>query len=86
LLFPAHLLSWKIATHMIAAAMAYRVLQSENPGTAAAVQTILEKLADEKDAIPLRVVNPTSTMWSCEGLGNHSAEWVRTAPWLDDHG
>ena len=39
--FTAH--AWNIPGHMITGAMAYRILQQENPSAAAAVQGMLEK-------------------------------------------
>jgi hypothetical protein len=40
---PLSAVAWNIPGHMITGAMAYRILQSENPRAAAAVQAILEK-------------------------------------------
>jgi len=42
LIFPLHALAWNIPGHMLSGAIAYQILQRENPSTIARVRSILE--------------------------------------------
>jgi hypothetical protein len=43
LIFPLHTLAWNIPGHMMSGAIAYQILQRENPSTIPAVRSVLEK-------------------------------------------
>ena len=50
LIFPLHTLAWNIPGHMLSGAIAYQILQRENPSTIKTVRSVLEKILGTKAA------------------------------------